>query len=165
MPRFKPKGVLERSAAEDLWNKTLSQIPTVVGKLAYLSALRDPNSGIYRHHGLGSLFGREQSGKALRESHEAAFLEWIRFTMLEKHQDLARHFALLKPADEEELSRTKVAETWLSSRIYETHVPASARDMERELYCRDLETLLTMMIRNAEGEPDPVPSQSASPGR
>src|SRR5579864_6630279 len=126
MPRFKPKGVLERSAAIDLWKKTLSQIPTAVGKLVYLSSLRDPNSGIYEHHGLSSLFGRDQSQTALRESHEKAFLEWIRFTMAEKHADLGQYLAGLEPAPGEEVSRQAFAEHWLSSRIYETHVPAAA---------------------------------------
>jgi len=63
MRRFKPKGVLERSAAADLWKHTLSRIPTAYGRLMYLGSLRDPNSGIYRHHGLSAAFGREESGR------------------------------------------------------------------------------------------------------
>ncbi len=164
MPRFKPKGVLERSAAADLWKNTLSQIPTVVGKMAYLAALRDPNTGTYRHDGLTGLFGREQSGKALRESHEQVFLEWLRLTMAQKNVDLARYISDLNAEAETGVSRRTLAENWLTSRIYETHVPASAREMERELYCRDLETLLAM-IMNAEAARGPIPSQPASPGR
>ncbi|MDP9115300.1 MAG: hypothetical protein M3O20_16675, partial [Acidobacteriota bacterium] len=75
MPRFKPKGMLERDALADLWKHTLSQIPTVYGRLVYLASLRDPNSGTYRHHGLSASFGREQSIYALRKSHEQTFLE------------------------------------------------------------------------------------------
>lgn len=160
MPRFKPKGVLERSAAADLWKNTLSQIPTVLGRLVYLASLRDPNSGSYRHHGLSTLFGREQSCKALRESHERAFGEWIRFTMPQKHRDVGDYFAGL----EADVSRLKVAEHWLSSRIYETHVPDSARRVERALYRSDLETLL-MMIRNAEAARGTTPPPPASPDR
>ena len=64
MPRFKVKGALERSAAEDLWRHTLSRIPTLFGRIAYLASLRDPNSGIYRHHGLSAVFGRDESSNA-----------------------------------------------------------------------------------------------------
>ena len=95
MPRFKLKGVLERSAAGDLWKHTLSRIPTLFGRIAYLSSLRDSNSGIYRHHGLSALFGRDDSTKALRESHERAFHEWLGLKMEEKYYDLTRYLAEL----------------------------------------------------------------------
>jgi hypothetical protein len=145
MPRAKPKGILERSAADDLWKHTLSRIPAVFGKLAYLASLRDTNSGAYRHHGLTSLFGREESVRALRESHEQAFLEWIGFPLAEKSRDLEQYFAGL------EESRETVVEHWLRSRIYATYAPGSARTMERELFLSDLEALL-QTIRNAAAE-------------
>src|SRR5580658_8601899 len=96
MPRFKPKSVLETSAISDLWKHTLSRIPTLFGRLAYLASLRDPNSGAYRHHGLSAVFGREESGKALRESHEQAFVEWLKLSLAEKYEDLARYLATLE---------------------------------------------------------------------
>lgn len=142
MPRFKLKGVLERSAAGDLWKHTLSRIPTLFGRLGYLASLRDSNSGIYRHHGLSAVFGRDDSAKALRESHERTFLEWLSLTMEEKYYELTCYLAGLEdPAH-------AVIEHWLSARIYRTYVPGSAREIERELFCRDLEALLET-IRNA----------------
>jgi hypothetical protein len=47
--------MLERSATADLFKNTLSRIPTLFGRLAYLASLRDSNSGIYRHYGLASI--------------------------------------------------------------------------------------------------------------
>jgi hypothetical protein len=142
MPRFKLKGVLERSAAGDLWKHTLSRIPTLFGRLGYLASLRDLNSGLYRHHGLSAVFGRDDSAKALRESHERTFLEWLSLTMEEKYYDLTCCLAGLEdPAQ-------IVVEHWLNARIYRTYVPGSAREMERELFCRNLEALLET-IRNA----------------
>src|SRR5450631_2650711 len=96
MPRFKLRGVLERSAVSDLWRHTLSHIPTTFGRLVYLASLRDPNSGVYRHHGLSSVFGRDESIKALRESHEQTFLEWIGLTMEEKHCDLRQYLIAIE---------------------------------------------------------------------
>jgi hypothetical protein len=142
MPRFKPKGVLQRSAAEDLWKHTLSRIPTVFGRLEYLASLRDSNSGAYRHYGLAEAFGRDESAKAMRESHEEAFLGWITLNMREKYGVLGQHLDSLEdPAP-------MVVEHWLESRVYRTFVPASAREMERDLFCSDLEALLAM-IRTA----------------
>src|SRR5712691_10477786 len=91
MPRFRSKGVLERTALADLWKHTLSQIPTVYGRLAYLASLRDPNSGAYRHHGLSAAFGREESGKALKQSHEGIFSEWLNLALAEKSGDLGNY--------------------------------------------------------------------------
>jgi len=152
MPRFR-KNALEGSAEEDLWKRTLSQIPTLYGRLSYLASLRDLNSGIYRHHGLAAMFGREKSNRALRESHEEVFREWLNLLMREKKLDLARHFAGL----EDPLS--VVVEHMLSSRVYHGQVPASARNMERDLFCTDLEVLLET-IRNGlkAGGPGPVAS-------
>ena len=49
--------VLERGAASDLWRHTLSQIPSVFGRLVYLSSLRNPNTDSYEHHGFSQMFG------------------------------------------------------------------------------------------------------------
>ena len=92
MPRFKPKGMLERDALADLWKHTLSQIPSVYGRLVYLASLRDPNSGAYRHHGLSAAFGREQSTYALRKSHEQTFLEWLTMPLTAKNADFRAYF-------------------------------------------------------------------------
>ena len=42
----------ERGAAADVWRHTLSQIPYLYGRLAYLGSLRNANTGRYEHHGL-----------------------------------------------------------------------------------------------------------------
>jgi len=135
MPRPK-KGALERSAIGDLWRRTLSQIPTVYGRLAYLASLRDQNSGIYRHHGLAAMFGRDESSRALRESHEETFLEWLNMPMREKKLDLGRHFSGLEDPV------PVVVEYLLSTGAYRSQPPASALPMEQQLFCADLEALL-----------------------
>jgi len=142
MPRFKPKGVLERTAMDDLWRHTLSRIPTVFGRLAYLASLLDASSGAYRHHGFTEAFGREKSVSAMRESHERVFVEWISLSMRDKYGVLGQYLDSLEdPAP-------TVVEHWLKSRVYKAYVPGAARDMERDLFCSDLEALLAM-IRDA----------------
>lgn len=148
MPRFR-KGALERTAAGDLWKHTLSQIPTLYGRISYLASLRDRNSGIYRHHGLAAMFGRDESSRALRESHEELFREFVKLSIRDKKMDLTQHFAAL----EDPLGM--VVEHMLVSRVYQTQIPAASRLAERELFCTDLEILLETIRNglNAAGGP------------
>jgi hypothetical protein len=156
MPRVKSNGVLERSAMADLWKNTLSQIPTVYGRLSYLASLRDPNSGIYRHHGLAAMFGREESSRALRQSHQQAFAEWLKLSIKQKKLDLTEYFAGLDD------SVRVIVDHLLTSQIYRAQIPAYARRMERELYCTDLEVLLeTIRGGLSEGASDPGSSRRA----
>ena len=160
MPRFKAKGALERTAVADLWKHTLLRIPTVYGRLSYLASIRDRNSGLYRHHGLGASFGREESDKALRESHEQAFAEWLKLPLEEQHTDLVAYLDALEDP------RATVLDHWLRSRVYRQQAPASAREVERQLFFRDLEALLTV-LRNACAGEEPAQDSSlpAPPGQ
>jgi hypothetical protein len=153
MPRFKPKFLLERTATEDLWRHTLSRIPTVFGRLMYLASLRDPNSGIYRHHGLSVAFGRDDSNRALKDSHHKTFREWLKLPLAERSADLSLYLGALEdPTD-------VVVDHWLSSKQYREQVPSSARTMERELFTQDFEILLET-IRNSWADAAPGPTSS-----
>jgi hypothetical protein len=155
MPRFKSKGTLERTALADLWKHTLSQIPTLYGRLAYLASLRDPNSGAYRHHGLSAAFGREESGEALKHSHERIFSEWLTLALADKSRDLGNY---LRGLDD---PQGMVAGHWLRSDRYRAQIPDSARPMESELFQRDLEALL-QILRNASAAEPPAPGSGQS---
>ena len=136
MPPFKPKPMLERSAAADLTKNTLSRIPTCFGRLVYLASLRDPNSGIYRHHGLAAIFGREDSRKALFQAHESTFQEWLDLPLEDKCEDLSEYLHGLEDPE------AVVLEHWTSVRPYRSYIPASARESERELFFAEFEALL-----------------------
>jgi len=139
MPRFRPTVKLERSALADLCKQTLSRIPTVSGKLVYLASLRDLHSGTYKHHGLISVFGRDEAVKALRESHQAAFRSWLSLSLAEKNDDFREYLNGLED------SREETVEHWLRSAVYRTYVPSSAIQAEIDLFCQDLETLLGLL--------------------
>src|SRR5579862_8888999 len=109
--------MLERTATADLFKNTLSRIPTVFGRLAYLASLRGPDSGVYGHHGLTLMFGREESRKALASSHEQVFLEWIKLSLEEKNRDLRAYL------DGLEEPTPAVLEHWGQSEVYRSYVP------------------------------------------
>jgi hypothetical protein len=131
--------MLERSATADLFKNTLSHIPTVFGRLAYLASLRDPNSGIYRHHGLISIFGRDESRKALTQSHRDVFQAWLNMPIKEKTEDLQDY---LNGLDD---SPSVVVEHWAKAQFYRGCLPEAVREAERELFLREFEILLEVL--------------------
>ncbi len=147
MPRFKPKGMLERDALADLWKHTLSQVPSTYGRLVYLASLRDPNSGAYRHHGLSAAFGREQSTYALRKSHEQAFLDWLTMPLAAKNADFR---AYLQSSSSEESPQAVVTYLAHGAR-YATQAPDAAGPAQREQFQLEVEILLEL-VKNDSGD-------------
>lgn len=143
-------GRFDRGAAADVWRRTLSQIPTVFGRLVYLASLRDPNSGRYEHFGLAQMFGEDEADRALRMSHLEAFSRWLSFTLEQQKDDLDRYLAGLHRDP-----RT-VLETWSRVQPYRNLIPATAPETERRLYLADLETLLEV-LRSEYGVASPDP--------
>ena len=139
-----------RGAAADLWRNTLSQIPSVFGRLVYVSSLRNPNNGRYEHHGLALIFGEDAASKALRRSHNQLFAEWLKFNMEQKKADLDLYISGLF-----EDKRT-VVETWVKLAPYRNLIPASARSAEKRLYRADLTALLEL-LKNVHGVDAPDP--------
>lgn len=147
MPRFKPKGMLERDALADLWKHTLSQIPSVYGRLVYLASLRDPNSGAYRHHGLSAAFGREQSTYALKKSHDQTFLEWLTMPLAAKSADFR---AYLQSANSEENPQAVLTYLARGSR-YAMQAPDTAGPAQREQFQLEVGILLEL-LKNDSGD-------------
>jgi hypothetical protein len=130
--------VFDRSAASDLWRNTISQIPSVFGRLVYLASLRNPNNGDYEHHGLALVFGEDEANKALKNSHTAVFAEWLSFNMEQQKADLDLYIAGL--FEEKRI----VIKTWIRLAPYRNLIPASVRSVERSLYLTDFTALLDL---------------------
>ncbi|HSM79095.1 MAG TPA: hypothetical protein VLT57_15765 [Bryobacteraceae bacterium] len=138
---------VHRDASFDVWRHTLSQIPSVFGRLVYLASLRDQNTGKYEHHGLALVFSEEEANKSLRSSHNAAFAEWIRYNLEQQKADLDLYLSQFFE------NKTQVIENWLRLAPYRNLVPASVRGTERKLYLADLEALL-QLLKNEYGVSD-----------
>jgi hypothetical protein len=129
----------DRSAAADLWRNTLSQIPTTFGRLIYLASLRDQNTGAYQHHGLAQLFGVDEADQTLRQSHTQTFSDWLCFNLEQQKQDLEGYL------DELHEDKKTILATWIRLSPYRSYVPATAREVERNLFTTDLETVLELL--------------------
>jgi hypothetical protein len=141
---------LERGAAADLWRHTLSHINTAFGRLAYLSSLRNVNTGRYEHHGLALMFGEDDAHETLFDSHKRVFREWIGYDLEHQKADLDLYLSELA------VDRKRLIETWLRLAPYRGFLPASVKAPEQQLYLTDLETLLDL-LRAAHGVSSPDP--------
>jgi hypothetical protein len=150
MIRYEAGRTLERGAAADLWRHTLSQVPSVFGRMVYLCSLREPNSGVYQHYGLAQSFGDEEADRVLRESHQRAFAEWLCFNLEQQKADLDLYLSGLDG------NRRLILDTWIRLAPYRNLIPSTAREVERQLYLTDLETILEL-LRSEYGValPDP----------
>jgi hypothetical protein len=137
-------GAMDRSAIEDLWDITVSQIPSVVGRLVYLSSLRDPNTGTYAHQGLARRFSALDADSALRESHEKTFARWLKLRMTEQKEDCELYWSSLLE------DRQLVAEMWTRTESYRALFPASASPAQRADFNIHMEILLEW-LRNLYG--------------
>jgi hypothetical protein len=134
---------IERTPAADLWRNTLLQIPSVFGRLVYLSSLRNDE-----HRGVGPMSGEDDARRALRNSHASAFAEWLSFNLEEQKTDLDLYLSTVA-AD-----KSSIPANWLSVAAYRTFIPDSATTVERRLYAADLEALIAL-LRNKHGAVGP----------
>lgn len=117
-------------AVVGLWKRVLSQIPTQFGRLVFVAGLRD-SSGRYVYRPMVESLGRELADRTLANSHYSVFAEWIACPLSEQKADLIRYFRECGGPH--------------GMDAYRNLVPATAHDVERQLYITDLETLLTML--------------------
>lgn len=144
------------SAAADMWRNTLAAIPSVFGRLVYLSALRNGNTGRYEHHGLAARHGQAQADMALRNSHREVFRTWREYPLAEQKADLDLYLAtLFEP-------KVSVIETWLKLAPYRHLLPAETPGDDQQLYLSDFQALLAM-LRAEYGVSIPDPDASPLP--
>jgi len=128
-----------RGPGGDFLRTTLQQIPTIFGRLVYLSSLRDRTSGVYEHERLAGLFGPEDADRALRHRHRLIFAEWLGHNLEDQKNDL-EEFLTAKLAAGETVTNPALAA------VYRDVIPPSASEVEKTLYLSDLETLLGLLV-------------------
>ena len=126
-------------AKRDVWECTLAQISSTFGKIAYLTSLRNENSGRYEHFGLAQIYSEDEADLVLRQSHEEVFREWLNYPLEPQVRDVEKYL------DSIEAERDTVLETWLTLEPYQRLLPAGASEAERELYVTDLQLVLELL--------------------
>ena len=147
--KFGPDRRSSQEPAGDLWRHTLARIPTLFGRMLYLSSLRNPSSGVYEHPGLAQMIGDEEAVETLRRSHARVFQDWLCLNLEQQKADLQEYLA-------ETPHPAAMLADWAASAAYRGWVPSTAQDVERRLFAGDLETLLALLKREYGGaSPDP----------
>jgi hypothetical protein len=123
------------------WRRALSQVSTLFGRLVCVASLSDPETGRYTHPLLSGTLGADQAERTMRQSHRQIFLAWLNYSLADQKVDLDEYFS--------------DGGAPLSVAQFRDLVPRSARDVERQLYLTDLETLLE--LRKAERSAFPIP--------
>ncbi len=131
-----------KSASEDLWDRTLSQIKTKMGRMAYLSRLRNPETDRYEHHGLNAVFGEAAAEEALRKSHLEVLASILALGILDQKDDVWKYLEGLPQ------SARRLLANWEKTKGYELLLPQSASTAERELF----EGNLSLIIRHLKAE-------------
>ena len=134
-----------------MWRRTLSQIPSVFGRLVYLSGLRNVNTGQYEHHGLALVFGEDKANRALKKSHAQAFGEWLTFNIEQQKADLDLYLSGVGT------DKRTILQNWLIDKPYQNLIPSTFRGPERKLYLSDLTAILDL-LKNELGVSGPDPN-------
>lgn len=143
---------LEREAVDDLWQRTLSHIPSSYGRLVYLASLRNPDTGRYEHYGLTLNPNNSDANRALRRSHEAIFQEWVSYSLEQKKTDLELYVLTI-----EQVEKSELIDAWLRLTPYKNLVPASIQGPERQKHVSDFEAILGL-LKNVYGVASPNPN-------
>jgi len=128
---FPANSLSARAPAALVWRRTLLRISTHFGRLVFLASLRDSATGRYCHDDLLRMLGCEDADRTLCRSHHQVFAEWLGFSLAEQKSDLDEY--LQEPGNARQAMH------------YRDLVPPTARDVERQLYLTDLETLMGLL--------------------
>jgi hypothetical protein len=116
--------------AGDKFRKTLAQVPTVFGRLAYLSGLRDI-AGLYGHPSLHHWVGQDEADRTLSHCHHQVFRHWISFPLAEQKADLDTFLNTSRDAIDLAFCRGLI--------------PHAVQEMESLLFLTDMEMLLELL--------------------
>lgn len=95
------------------------------------------------------IFGEAEADRALRQSHEEAFLTWLSLQLEQQQADLELYFSTL-PA-----SKKTLVENWLRLMPYRTAAPAWASPAQRQLFESNFALLLKLLWSGLESSQEP----------
>ena len=161
------KAALERGPASDLWRNTLSQIPSVFGRLIYLSALRGPNRVSMSIMACLLFSVRGPPTKLCAKVITIRFATWLSFDLEQQKADLELYLTGLIE------QKAAAVDTWLRLHPYRNVVPLTASGVDKDLFLVDfgavLETSQDRVRRRRPGSrriamPTTCPTTSISVG-
>lgn len=127
------------AAVSENWRRTLDQIPTVIGRLAFLASLRSAATGAYEHFGLAQRLGPEAASDLLRRIHLEVFETWLCFGLERQKEEIEEYLGTLGS------DRREILWSWLHVKPWTAWVPAESRDVERTLFDTDISAVVELL--------------------
>jgi hypothetical protein len=143
----------------EMWSSAPPAAVSTLGRMSYLSSLRDPVSGLYRQVGLASRIGEAAADGLLRAAHRKAFQTWLCLNLSEQNDDLDLFLSATGAG------RGSLLAEWSRSAPYREFLPAGLEEGERLLYLCDLEALTQLLYRQNGVEVPPDPWRAAGGAR
>jgi hypothetical protein len=126
------------ASAQDLRDRTLSQISGALSKLIYLSSTRDFNTGTYGHTGLTLRFGEQAASRALERCHREVFREVLLMDLQMLTEDLDQYFCGRG-------NRAQLLESWGKLQAYRTLIPADSDGLSTALFTSNVRIALAVL--------------------
>jgi hypothetical protein len=127
-----------RCVIEDFTSRTLAVIPSVFGRLYYVSSLKDSANGQYQHDGLVELYSEDSVQEALEQCHEELFSRILETPLPEQERDLRE--CLGEAGDR----YWAVVDTWRKDRSFQTMCPEGLPGYLKDLFCSNFGVLLAI---------------------
>jgi hypothetical protein len=124
---------------EDFTSRTLAVIPSVFGRLYYVSCLKDSATGRYLHDGLVAIYAEDSVQEALGHCHEELFSRILETPLPEQERDLRK---CLGTAGDRFWT---VVDTWRKDRSIQTMCPEGLPSYLKDLFCSNLGALLAIL--------------------
>lgn len=118
--------------------ESLRAIPSLLGRLAWISERRDPGSDRY----YDPRFGSPEAEQVLASVHNTLFDEWLNSTLEVQMRDLQRFLSFRK----QNIQSTASVENWRRSQPLAAIPPSHAIEQDRELFFSSINILLALAI-------------------
>jgi len=127
-----------RCVIEDFTSRTLAVIPSVFGRLYYVSSLKDSTTGQYRHEGLVEVYSENSVQEALGQCHEELFSRILETPLDDQARDLRK---CLDSAGDRFWT---IVESWREDRSFQSMCPEGLPSYLNDLFCSNLGALLAI---------------------
>lgn len=134
------KNIDAQAFALELRRDVLGSMHTLYGRLVFLSALRDPNSGRYEHFEAAPKIGEDICHTVLESEHIAAYRNWLAMNLEQQRADLVLYLVSVG------LNRRQVLQTWLVTTPYRSLIPLHTQPVEQEVFLSDMSALLALLM-------------------
>ena len=128
-----------RRIIQDFTVTSLAAIPSVFGRLMYISSLRDLSSGRYEHAGLNAVYSDEAVQQALAQCHAEIFESILELPLALQQGELRRCLASMS----EGFCNSVIH--WRRMEAYRVLIPEQAPQYLKELFCSNLRALLEIL--------------------